>query len=109
MDFWDRFVQLCKEKNVSQRQACKDMGLSPSASAKAINAGTKPSYDFLVGCARYFGVSVDSLLGIEKAAPENEGGGLSDKQKEIIRLIHGLTDQQAAFLLSQVKGLISGL
>lgn len=64
--FYDLFKKLCDEKNVSVSKACIEMGLSRSIAAKWKNTKTNPSADVLPKIAKYFGVSVDYLLGAEE-------------------------------------------
>ena len=64
--FYDLFKKLCDEKNVSVSKACIEMGLSRSIAAKWKNTKTNPSADVLPKIAKYFGVSVDCLLGAEE-------------------------------------------
>lgn len=64
--FYDLFKKLCDEKNISVSKACIEMGLSRSIAAKWKNTKTNPSADVLPKIAKYFGVSVDYLLGAEE-------------------------------------------
>lgn len=65
--FFDIFYDLCKKKGVSCKRAADDMGLSNSITTKWKKTGATPSGDTLHRIARYFDVSIDYLIGKEKA------------------------------------------
>lgn len=60
--FFDRFKELCQEKGISVYKACTDIGLNRSAVNKWKQGG-QPNGTTLASFAKYFGVSVDYLLG----------------------------------------------
>lgn len=64
--FYDLFKKLCDDRNISVSKACIEMGLSRSIAAKWKNTKTNPSAEVLPKIAKYFGVSVDYLLGAEE-------------------------------------------
>ena len=62
--FYDRFVQLCKQRGVSTSKAAIDAGLSKSTVTKwKKDPETKPSGNVIDKLCRYFGISVSELLG----------------------------------------------
>lgn len=65
--FFDIFYDLCQKKGISCKRAAEDMGLSNSITTKWKKTGATPSGDTLHRIASYFGVTVDYLLGKEKA------------------------------------------
>lgn len=73
--FYARYIDLCKNKNVSPSKAAMDCGFnkgSVSVWKKKYEKGEdiKPSPDILIKIAEYFNVSVDYLLGNkEKETP----------------------------------------
>lgn len=82
--FYDRFLELCKKKGVKPTNACVEAGLSRGLAAKWKSTGTeKPSADALEKLAAYFKMSIEEILGKEKAPAESEGGF---KEGELIRL-----------------------
>ena len=60
--FFNRFKQLCDQKNVSVYRACTDIGLNRSAVAKW-KTGGQPNGTTAAKLADYFGVTTDYLLG----------------------------------------------
>ena len=62
--FYERFVQLCKQRGVSTSKAAIDAGLSKSTVTKwKKDPSTKPSGNVIEKLCRYFGISVSELLG----------------------------------------------
>lgn len=60
--FYDRFVDLCKEKGLSPAAVTRELGLNNSSST-AWKRGSVPKSDTLKKLADYFDVSTDYLLG----------------------------------------------
>ena len=58
---FDRVIELCKEKGISQRQLQRDLGMSTGALAKWRTS--TPSTALLQNAADYLGVTVDYLTG----------------------------------------------
>lgn len=65
--FFDIFFDLCQKKGISCKRAAEDMGLSNSITTKWKKTGATPSGETLHRIAGYFGVTIDYLLGKEKA------------------------------------------
>ena len=86
---FNRFKDLCDEKNISVYRACTDIGLNRSAVAKW-KAGGRPNGTTAAKLADYFGVTTDYLLGVS-------GDKLMD--------ITGLTESQADALHRMVAEL----
>ena len=93
MQFSQTFKELCKDKKVTQQQALMDMGLSRSSTQKwAHGAPTAPA---LKKIAEYFGVSVDSLLGVEQKNPATDNGnGISEKKAGFIKKVMQMSDEE---------------
>ena len=71
--FYDRFIALCTQKNVSRTKACIDCGVSRTAWHKWEDGAT-PNGATINKFAVYFGVSVGYLLGEEaEKAPAISG------------------------------------
>ena len=69
--FFNRFKELCDERNISVYRACTDIGLNRSAVAKW-KSGGRPNSTTAAKLADYFGVTTDYLLEQtdERAMPE---------------------------------------
>ena len=64
--FFERFSDLCKTTGETPNSVAKIIGAS-SGSVTAWKNGTAPRYSTIVKIAEHFGVTVDYLLGKEKA------------------------------------------
>ena len=69
--FYDKFLQLCKQKGVSPSKAAVDAGISKSLVTKWKTNGCKdPSPEVIRKVAAYFHISISDLL--EETIPEKE-------------------------------------
>lgn len=97
--FFDKFVQLCNDKNVSCRKAVSEIGLANSIATKWKKTGATPNYETLKKIADYFGVSVSYLLEEkENAQPE-----LSEVDKRLFSIIRDLSDAEKLMMLDMIK------
>lgn len=60
--FADRIRVLRGERNLTQAEVAKEVGLSPRG-YQDLELGRKPKYDTLLSIADFYGVSVDWLMG----------------------------------------------
>lgn len=97
---YEIFAKLLKERGVTPYQVSKATGVSQSSLSDWKNGKSKPKYEKMKLIAGYFGVSVDYLIGNEKAptvsggreiemddftyAMHNHSGNLTEKDKEIL-------------------------
>ena len=78
--FFNRFRELCDQKNISVYRACTDIGLNRSAVAKWKNGG-KPNGSTAAKLADYFGVTTDYLLGqSEEYTPGAKSRVITDEE-----------------------------
>lgn len=61
--FWERFYNLCLEKDTKPNPVAKKIGISSGIVTKWKNEDTLPNGETLLKIADYFNVSVDYLLG----------------------------------------------
>lgn len=112
MSFWERFYNLCKEKNIKPNPAAKEIGISSGALTKWKN-GEVPGTNSLNKIADYFECSVDYLLcktdEKTKQVIQNEQP-VSDNLKLLIQASSNLSDEEilktreyVEFLKSQRK------
>lgn len=87
MAFYDNYVRLCAERNISPSAAALDIGIKKSNVTYWKNGRNNPSDVTLIKIADYFGVTVEELMGkgIKKERPA-EGGTLSGEDKEAAEL-----------------------
>lgn len=112
MSFWNRFYNLCKEKNIKPNPAAKEIGISSGALTKWKN-GEVTGTNSLNKIADYFGCSVDYLLcktdEKTKQVIQNEQP-VSNNLKLLIQASSNLSDEEiqktreyVEFLKSQRK------
>lgn len=58
-----RISELRKRKNISQRQAANDLGISQALLSHYENGLREPKLEFVVKVCDYYGVSADYVLG----------------------------------------------
>ena len=64
--FAERLKELREENGLSQRTLAKELGVSQAAIARWENQLQTPNIDIAIIVAKYFKVSTDYLLGLEK-------------------------------------------
>lgn len=97
--FFDQFKQLCDSAGKSPSAVGKELGISSGAVSMWKTGARRPRTDQLQKIADYFGVSIDYLLGIEKAATLSDDG-YSEKKKKLLKAVEQMTVEQAELLLS---------
>lgn len=95
--FWERFYDLCKQKNTTPTQVVKEMGIANSVITKWKN-GAVPRGSTLQKLATYFNVSADYLLGREAPESETESDELTEYLTEL------KTRPEMRMLFSLAKG-----
>ncbi len=88
--FYDRFIELCKQRGKSPAAVTKELGLNNSSST-AWKRGSTPKSETLQKLANYFGVSVDYLLGVRQGlSPISPGrrvlSMMHDKEWSLLKL-----------------------
>jgi len=72
IQFANRLVALRKEKGLSQEELAEKIGVSRQAISKWENGESAPDTDNLISLADVYGISLDELLGKEKAEKPEE-------------------------------------
>ena len=94
--FYDKFILLCKERNVAPTRVLLDIGLSKSAQNKWAK-GAKPGSDAVHKLADYFNVSTDYLLDKENEnTPVLTEKDERDIEKHLAATLKLLEDKQDA-------------
>lgn len=102
--FYDRFVDLCREKNVSPSRAALDAGISKSLVTKwKTNQTDIPSPDVLNKLSIYFDISVSELLGekLENTTVDSSKNKLTGK--EIMFALFGGSEEITDAMYEEVK------
>lgn len=94
--FSDLLRDLRAQKNLTQGQLAKAVGVSPGNVGDWETGKSKPGYNALASLTRIFEVSADYLLELD-SSPANKGIELSDVKQEQGLLCDGspLTDEEA--------------
>lgn len=71
MNFCEILKKLRTEKGISQRTLAKDLDVSPTAISHYEKGTKPPTLENVVKLAAYFGVSTDTMLGIETPKEKN--------------------------------------
>lgn len=85
---YENIRNLCSEGNIKPGRMCVDLGLSKSLMTD-LKSGRKKTIraDTAQKIADYFGVTVDRVLGTEKA-PATEGEGVKYTDFELLQAYH---------------------
>lgn len=104
---YENIITLCEERGIKGGKMCTDIGMS-----KGILTDLKMGRQTGISAANaqkiasYFGVSVGYLLGKEdKKIEPTDDDRLSEKKKEFIRKVEGMSDDQIA-RLEQILALV---
>lgn len=108
MAFYNNYVRLCAEKNMSPSAAALAIGIKKSNVTYWKSGRNNPSDVTLAKIATYFGVTVEELMsdapsaGIKKD-PIPKDGAVSEPKQKLRDLIDGLSDEQC----EKLAGLIA--
>lgn len=88
--FADRIKELREEKNISQKEFAKTIGVAQSTYALYETDKREPSFDVLIKIAQYFNVTTDYLLGLTNGRTQgnaniNQITGLEETSINILR------------------------
>ena len=90
-EMYERIEALCKRKNVNVTQMCKEAGVSRgNMTDLKMGRTAELSTKTLAKLSVYFGVSIDYLLGTEKAPSDNGEGELPHEQFREVLAGHGI-------------------
>lgn len=106
--FYDRFIELCNQKNIKPTPLVVGMGLS-SSNVSQWKKGSTPRPEVLAKLADYFGVSVEYLLtGEQKEKPAHNVDELSDLKKQAHSLIDGISDEKLKEYMPALERILRG-
>ena len=108
--FWERFVQLCAERNTKPNPVAKELGISSGAVTNWKN-GAVPQSATLKRIADYFGVSTSYLLGNVQMDLQH----FAEKEKEptvtvdpkLLSLIDSMSEDELADLERYAEFILS--
>lgn len=95
---YEVFEQLLEENKITTYKVCKDTGIAQSTLSSWKSKRNTISLDTAEILAKYFGVSVDFLMGIKQ---DDDGIRLNEKTKEIAQIINFNDDLKELFELTK--------
>lgn len=96
--FYDNYASICRERGLSPTGAAKAMGIGSATVSHWKNRGLSPRTEHLQKISDFLNVSIDQLLGIEKAATQ-EGSGDEPNKSALLAAVSSMSEAQAAELL----------
>ncbi len=100
MKFNEKLRALIEEKNITQKNAAKDMNIAPSTMGGYVQGTSEPDFETLKRIAVYFGVSTDYLLGLPEKHINNS------RENELLRIFRSLSNEQQSIFIEQGKAFI---
>ncbi len=112
MEFASVFSALRRENGYSQRKVANDLGISQALLSHYENGVREPRLDFIVKACRYYGVTVDYMLGVSQVkenpyttgSGDNAGGGHGAAFWEVASLNEMLSAMALALNTLQAAG-----
>ena len=101
--FANRLSQLRKERDISQKKAATDLGISQALLSHYEKGIRECGLDFVVKCSEYYNVTTDYLLGVS----ENRNGIDFTSFENIINGTTGQKDEENATLTDATKILLN--
>jgi transcriptional regulator with XRE-family HTH domain len=95
-----RLLELRNEKNLSQRDMAKILNISQGTYNNWENQNTQPSIEQLIFLAKFFGVSVDYLIGNSDDLGIINYNEVSGENNKILRLLSTATPQLKNAIIS---------
>lgn len=89
--FGQRLRELRSKKNISATALGKVLGIAQTTVSNWENSGYEPNYEMLVKISRFFGVSIDYLVGNDDDTNKNE---ISRLAKELYEDLNELPEDE---------------
>lgn len=107
MSLFSRIKETSKEQGLLLKEVADKIGTTAGNMTRWDT--NRPSVDKVVSVAQILGVSVDYLVGLtdEKKPVPTDGNGLSDAQRELIRILPTLTPGEVSVLLATAKAQVA--
>lgn len=87
--FWQRFYELCCSKNTKPNPVGNELGISSAVLTKWKNGISYPNGEILIKIAKYFGCSIDYLVGLTDCK-DSHVCEISSIDSEILKKLHSL-------------------
>ena len=102
----NRIKQLRLEKNILQSELANILKVRQNTVSSWETGRNEPDQQALFAMSKYFGVSIDYILGnsnLKKEPTQEEWDSLTDMQKEIIALMGSMSKEQQRDLLDHAE------
>lgn len=103
----NRLVQILQERKITKYELAKQTGLPPSSITDWTKHGRSPSGEKLGIVAKYLGVSVEYLLGIDEK-PAVVTSGLSEEDMKVVEAFRQLSQENKTLVAAVIAGLKQG-
>jgi len=103
--FYEIFIGLCAEKNISPTKAATEIGLS-NAAPTGWKQGAVPRASAMKKIADYFDVTVEYLKG-ETDIKNPVSQKTSEMEKEVVRLFNKIPDESKTEAMNYLRYLVS--
>lgn len=107
----DKIKQLRIEKNLSQKELAKTIGLSEKTISHYESGYSEPSLEIIIKLVDYFGISTDYLIGTESEDGQIEtthfGNEISEDEQELLDKIRKLNKRDYKTVVMLINSLIS--
>ena len=101
-----KLLELRTEKELSQRQMSKILNVSQGTYNNWENAKTQPSIEQLITLAKFFGVTVDDLIGFNESGQTNYATpAYVQNERELLQTFRALPVDTQTLVLSLVQKL----
>lgn len=106
--FWNRFVELCNQKNKSPNGVCADLGFSVATATKW-KQGAIPRDTTLKKIADYFGTTASYLKGDPETPDENKNDPpiISESEEKLLELFREVPDADQDMVVKMIESAIS--
>lgn len=109
--FYDKYIQLCKERDIAPTRAAIEAGFSKSLVTKWDKKGVEfPSAEIAVKISKYFDIPISELMGEdrkEKVKESNNGGVESESLAEINRIAEKCSEKDRLMLLDIMRSVLA--
>lgn len=102
----DRLKLLRQEKNITMKQASKELQMPYTTYVNYEKGINEPNNEVLVKLAVFYGVSADYLLGNVPANKKSSPPELDDERESIVKLLRTLNDSELVELENFVDYLL---
>jgi len=103
--FSNRLGELRRERNLSQRQASSQFGISQALLSHYENGAREPKFEFVLAACKFYKVTADYLLG-RSSERKTEAEIISVKVNEIIKSLEELQSKEAE-IIEELKEIIN--